>query len=48
MDMKIGGPELGGRFQSNYPAKGQLISKCLFGVFNSSKRQTKTIRPEVP
>ena len=21
-------------------AKGQLISKCLFGVFNSSKKQT--------
>ena len=21
--------------------KGQLISKCLFGVFNSSKKQTK-------
>ena len=25
--------------------KGQLISKCLFGVFNSPKKQTKTIRP---
>ena len=25
--------------------KGQLISKCLFGVFNSSKKQMKTIRP---
>ena len=25
--------------------KGQLISKCLFGVLNSSKKQTKTIRP---
>ena len=32
----------------NYIAdKGQLISKCLFGVFNSSKKRTKTIRPEV-
>ena len=27
--------------------KGQLISKCLFGVFNSSKTRTKTIRLEV-
>ena len=25
--------------------KGQLISKCLFGVLNSSKKGTKTIRP---
>ena len=23
-------------------SKGQLISKCLFGAFNSSKKQTKT------
>ena len=23
------------------PIKGQLISKCLFGVFNSSKKRTK-------
>ena len=30
------------------PDKGQLISKCLFGVFNSSKNQTKAIRLEVP
>ena len=22
-------------------AKGQLISKCLFGIFNSSKKRTK-------
>ena len=28
--------------------KGQLISKCLFGVFNSPIKQTKTIRLEVP
>ena len=28
-------------------AKGQLISKCLFGVFNSFKKQTKTIQPEL-
>ena len=28
--------------------KGQLISKCLFGVFNSSKKRTKTIQFEVP
>ena len=28
--------------------KGQLISKCLFGVFNSPKKQMKTIRLEVP
>ena len=27
--------------------KGQLISKCLFGVFNSSKKRTKIIWPEV-
>ena len=24
--------------------KGQLISKCLFGIFNSPKKRTKTIR----
>ena len=23
------------------PGKGQLISKCLFGIFNSPKKQTK-------
>ena len=28
--------------------KGQLISKFLFGVFNSPKKLTKTIRLEVP
>jgi hypothetical protein len=28
-------------------SKGQLISKCLFGVFSSSKKRTETIRPEV-
>ena len=28
-------------------SKGQLISKFLFGVFNSSKKRTKTIQPEV-
>ena len=28
--------------------KGQLISKCLFGVLNSPKKPTKTIRLEVP
>ena len=28
-------------------AKGQLISKCHFGVFNSPKKRTKTIRLEV-
>ena len=27
--------------------KGQLISKCLFGVFNSPKKRTKTIQLEV-
>ena len=33
----------------NYIAdKGQLISKCLFGVLHSSEKQTKTIRPDVP
>ena len=29
-------------------AKGHLISKCLFGVFNSSTKRTKKIRLEVP
>ena len=28
--------------------KGQLVSKCLFGAFNSPKKRTKTIRLEVP
>ena len=28
--------------------KGQLISKCLFGVFNPPKKRTKTIWLEVP
>ena len=28
--------------------KGQLISKCHFGVFNSSKKRTKQIRLKVP
>ena len=27
--------------------KGQLISKCIFGLFNSPKKQTKIIRLEV-
>ena len=27
--------------------KGQLVSKGLFAVFNSSKKTTKTSRPEV-
>ena len=31
-----------------FDAKGQLISKENFGVFNSPKKQTKTIRLEVP
>ena len=31
----------------NIAAKGQLISKCLFGVFNSPKKRTKKIRFEV-
>ena len=26
---------------SCYRSKGQLISKCLFGIFNSPKKQTK-------
>ena len=29
-------------------AKGQLISKCLFGVFKSPNKQTKTIQLEIP
>ena len=28
--------------------KGQLISKCLFGIFNSPKKRTKLVRLEVP
>jgi hypothetical protein len=34
-------------FQQNNLSKGQLISKGIFGVFNSSKKQTKTSRLEV-
>ena len=30
-----------------FSTKGHLISKYLFGVFNSSIKRTKTIRPEV-
>ena len=30
--------------QINSEAKGQLISKCLFGIFNSPKKWTKKIR----
>ena len=30
------------------PFKGRLILKCLFGFFNSPKKQTKTIRLELP
>ena len=37
--------------ETEYPieskAKGQLISKCLFGVFNSHKKRMKTIQLEV-
>ena len=28
-------------YSSNYITKGQLISKCLFGIFNSPKKWTK-------
>ena len=28
---------------STNSTKGQLISKCLFGIFNSSKKRTKKI-----
>ena len=28
----------------NYYTKGQLISKCLFGIFNSPEKRTKKIR----
>ena len=31
-----------------YTYKGQLISKCLFGVLNSPKKRTKSIQLEVP
>ena len=34
------------RFWSE-PAKGQVISKCHFGVFNSFPKRTKTIQLEV-
>ena len=29
--------------QKNMLAKGQLISKCLFGIFNSLNKQTKKL-----
>ena len=28
-----------------YSAKGQLISKCLFGIFNSSKKMNENFLP---
>ena len=31
------------KLPKNISAKGHLISKCLFAVFNSPKKQTKTI-----
>ena len=31
----------GGLFSPPAPFKGQLISKCLFGIFNSPKKRTK-------
>ena len=34
--------------QTSNVTKGQLISKCLFVVFNSPKKRAKTIRLEVP
>ena len=33
-----------GRLNLRHKGKGQLISKCLFGVFNSPNKRTKTIR----
>ena len=36
-------PRFANIFDPPSPTKGQLISKCLFGVFNSPKKQTKTI-----
>ena len=33
--------------QSKFTAKGQLISKGLFGFYNSSKKRTKTSQPEL-
>ena len=41
-------PQFGGAETANHLAKGQLILKCLSGVFNSPKKRTKTIRLEVP
>ena len=35
-------------FTKKWSPKGQLISKCLFSVFNSPKKGTKTIWLEVP
>ena len=40
-------PQFGGAETANHLAKGQLILKCLSGVFNSPKNRTKTIRVEV-
>ena len=37
-----------GCYAKNFGAKGQLILKRLFGVFNSPKQQKKTMRLEVP
>ena len=34
-------------FQIFLCPKGQLISKCLFGVFNFFQKRTKTSQPEV-
>ena len=36
------------RWDDYFYFKGQLISKGLFGVFNSSKKTMKTIQLEVP
>ena len=38
--------QCGNKNTSTY-TKGQLISKRLFGVFNSSRKRTKTSHPEV-
>ena len=43
------GPHWGRLNHTNFPfAKGQLISKCLFGAFNSPKKRKKSIRLKVP
>ena len=43
----VGAQQLDGYGQECFLAKGQLILKCIFGIFNFHKKRTKTIRLEV-